>query len=219
MYCINCGYQFLCVSVGPSSFYYYHHHFLYCLCLSVILSSKNKQTNTHSLQHETQLHAHKTHNVCNDGRKWPFVRSLASLCWPSACLCVSIFLLLGSCITPSPGDAVLARDGILKCPAMLLPWQPGRKKKTKKGKKEAKRRPKCLHVFLCFFYLFSEPHHQLDESWTCRSTAISAAECVNVPVNLPQENKWAGVCVCYQRDGCYSQICSGHLYHKNLAII
>ena len=105
----------------------------------------------------------------NDGRKWPFIRSSASL------LSEALFFLL--CVYASQ----YSHSGLLY---YTKPWRcfSGQRRRPKmpccccyhdnlgEKKKRKKKRPgpKCLPRF---FNLPSEPHHQLDESCTCNKPA------------------------------------------------
>lgn len=95
--------------------------------------------------------------------------SLTPLCGPqlpSVCLCVSIFPFWALVLHRALEMLLLARDGVLKCPAAAVTMTTWEKEKKKN---EAQPGPKCLPRF---FNLPSEPHHQLDESCTCNEPAL-----------------------------------------------
>lgn len=62
--------------------------------------------------------------------------------------------VLGSRIAPGPGDILLARDGVLKCPAAAAAVT-----MTTWGKKKPNLVQNVSLVFF-MFYLLSEPHHK-----------------------------------------------------------
>lgn len=104
----------------------------------------------------------------NDGRKWPFICSLASL------LSEALFFLL--CVYASQ----YSHSGLLY---YTKPWRcfSGQRRRPKMpccccyhdnlGEKKKKKKGLVQNASLVFFNLPSEPHHQLDESCTCNKPA------------------------------------------------
>lgn len=92
----------------------------------------------------------------NDGRKCPIIYRLASLCsvglyFPPVMSDRISISVRASCITSSPGDALLVRRSVLKSPAVTMTTWKRRKKKP--GSKYCP----------CFFNLPSKPHHRRNE--------------------------------------------------------
>ena len=148
------------------------YYFLDWLPLSAAHIHKHKCTN--SAAHADDCPLIKL-AVCvingNDGRKWPLIRGLASLC------SVALLFLLGVYVSRYSHSGLLYYTEPRRCfsgqrrrpkmPCCCYHDNP-RGRRRKKKKRIRRTWSKCLPRF---FNLPSEPHHQLDESCTCNKPA------------------------------------------------